>query len=174
MDRLYLQYMLRSSQETQGRRDHATIREVRRSKSASDEDKKNVKEKTEDILKRIKAGEDFPKLASDLSDDPGSRSKGGDLGFFLRGRMVKSFEDAAFALKPGEMSGVVESPFGYHIIKVEERKDTIIEPYDGVKEKINHKLLQDQSRSKVTEFIEKAMKDAGVEIHPELIAGIKK
>jgi peptidyl-prolyl cis-trans isomerase C len=88
--------------------------------------------------------------------------------------MVKSFEEAAFALKPGEVSGIVESPFGYHIIKVEERKDSAIEPYDAVKERINQKLLQDRKRSTVSEFIDKAMKDAKVEIHPELITGTKK
>jgi peptidyl-prolyl cis-trans isomerase C len=146
--------------------------------SASEEDKKKAKEKAkekaEDILGRIHAGEDFAKLASDLSDDPVSKSKGGDLGFFAKGMMVKSFEEAAFALKPGEVSGIVESPFGYHIIKLEERKDSAIEPYDIAKETINQKLLQDLKRSKVSEFIDKAMKDAGVEIHPELITGSKK
>jgi peptidyl-prolyl cis-trans isomerase C len=147
---------------------------IRVDKSASEEDKKKAKEKAEDILKRIHAGEDFAKLASDLSDDPVSKSKGGDLGFFPRGMMVKSFEEAAFALKPGEVSGIVESPFGYHIIKVEERKDSTIEPYDMVKNTINQKLLQDRKGPKVSEFIDKAMKDAKVEIHLELITGSKK
>jgi len=85
LSKVYPQKLARNSRK-KGSRYNSTIREVRRSKSASDEDKKNVKEKTEDILKRIKAGEDFAKLASDLSDDPGSKSKGGDLGFFLRGQ----------------------------------------------------------------------------------------
>jgi parvulin-like peptidyl-prolyl isomerase len=137
---------------------------IRADRTASEEDKK----KAEDILKRIKAGEDFAKLASDLSDDPGSKPRGGDPGFFQRGRMVKPFEEAAFALKPGEVSGIVESPFGYHIIKVEERKESALEPYDQVKENIHQKLLQDKRKSKVDEFIEKAMEDAKVEIHPEL------
>lgn len=143
---------------------------IRADRTASEEDKK----KAEDILKRIKAGEDFAKLASDLSDDPGSKPRGGDLGFFQRGRMVKPFEEAAFALKPGEVSGIVESPFGYHIIKVEEKKESALEPYDQVKENIHQKLLQDKRKSKVDEFIEKAMEDAKVEIYPELIPGIKK
>jgi len=147
---------------------------VRVDTSASESDKKKAKEKTEDILKKIKSGEDFVKLASEMSDDPGSKSKGGDLGFFSRGRMIKPFEDAAFSLKPGEVSDVIETQFGYHIIKVEEKKDEAIETFDAVKERINQKLLQDQIKSKVTDFIEKAMKDAKVEMHPEAITGEKK
>lgn len=143
-------------------------------KSASEEDKKQARKKAEDILNKIKAGEDFAKLASEFSDDPGSKSKGGDLGFFTRGRMVKPFEDTAFALKPGEVSGIVESPFGYHVIKVEERKEPGVEPYDAVKEKIKQKLVQERTKSKLTEFVDKAMKDAGVEIHPELLTGSRK
>ena len=140
-------------------------------KSASEEDKKQARKKAEDILDKIKAGEDFAKLASEFSDDPGSKSKGGELGFFARGRMVKSFEDAAFALKPGEVSGIVESPFGYHIIKVEERNDAGVEPYDTAKDKIKQKLVQERAKTTVTEFIDKTMKDANVEIHPELLTG---
>jgi parvulin-like peptidyl-prolyl isomerase len=85
-------------------------------------DTKVSRQKAEDILKRVQAGEDFAALAKEFSEDPGSRAQGGDLGWFGRGVMVKEFEDAAFALKQGEVSGVVESPFGYHIIKLEERR----------------------------------------------------
>lgn len=75
----------------------------------------------DEILKRARAGEDFAKLAEEFSTDPGSKTKGGDLGWFGHGQMVKPFEEAAFALQPGQISEVVESDFGYHIIKVEER-----------------------------------------------------
>lgn len=142
--------------------------------TASDNDKKKAKEKAEEILKKIKAGEDFAKLAADISDDTGSKTKGGELGFFPKGRMVKPFEDAAFSLKPGEVSEIVETQFGYHIIKVEEKKEPGMEPFDTVKEKIKQKLLQERTKTKVTEFIEKAMKEANIELHPELFMGGKK
>jgi parvulin-like peptidyl-prolyl isomerase len=70
----------------------------------------------EELEKQAKAGDDFGKLASEHSDDPGSAAKGGSLGTFGRNQMVKEFADTAFALKIGEVSGVVESPFGFHII----------------------------------------------------------
>jgi parvulin-like peptidyl-prolyl isomerase len=84
-------------------------------------DPTKAREQAEELYKRARAGEDFGKLAEEYSTDPGSKSKGGDLGWFGRGQMVKPFEDVAFALQPGQISDVVESTFGYHIIKVEER-----------------------------------------------------
>ncbi|MBC7743316.1 MAG: SurA N-terminal domain-containing protein [Bdellovibrionaceae bacterium] len=77
--------------------------------------------KAELALKRI-AKEDFGKVASEISDDPGSKAKKGDLGYFSKGRMVKEFEEAAFALPVGQTSGLVKSSFGYHIIKVTDKK----------------------------------------------------
>jgi len=144
---------------------------VRVDSSASDDEKKKAKERIELYLKKIKDGEDFAKLASDFSDDPGSKAKGGDLDFFPRGRMVKPFEDAAFSLKPGQTSGIVETQFGFHIIKVEDRKDSSVESFDVVKERLKQKLSQDRTRKELTDFIDKAMKDSKTEIYPDVLTG---
>lgn len=147
---------------------------VRIDSEASDDDKKKAREKAETFLKRINSGEDFAKLATEVSEDPGSKTKGGDLGFFPRGRMVKPFEDAAFALAPGTVSGIVETQFGFHIIKSEEKRDSTVEAFDAVKDRLRQKLLQERTRQQVTDFIEKAMQDAKVELYPDVLKGENK
>ena len=90
-------------------------------KKAKPLSKEEARKKAESILARVRKGEDFAKLAGEFSDD-GSKETGGDLDYFSRGRMVPEFEQAAFALKPGDVSDLVETQYGFHIIKVEDRR----------------------------------------------------
>lgn len=98
--------------------------------------KETAKKKAEDVLELIKKGGDFSELAKKHSHDPGSAKNGGDLGYFRAGMMVKSFEDASFSMKKGEVSGIVETEFGYHIIKVEDVKEAGLKPLNEVKKDV--------------------------------------
>jgi peptidyl-prolyl cis-trans isomerase C len=109
--------------------------------------------KAQDLRKRILAGEDFAQLAGQESDDTGSAAKGGDLGFFPRGRMVPSFEQAAFALKPGDLSEPVKSQFGYHVIKVEARESR---SFEDVRPEIERRLRPEQAQKAVDELQKKS------------------
>lgn len=104
--------------------------------AAGDEAKAAARKKAEELLAKVKAGADFADLATKNSDDSGTKSKGGDLGLFGRGKMVQPFETAAFALEPGQVSDIVESPFGFHIIKVEEHRKGGSKPLDEVRDEI--------------------------------------
>jgi peptidyl-prolyl cis-trans isomerase C len=140
-------------------------------KEAPEEEKKKLKEKADDVLKKVKAGEDFAKLAADFSDDTGTKSKGGELGFFSKGSMVPAFEQAAFALKPGEVSELVETDFGFHVIKVDEKKEAVSEPFETIKEKVTKQALREKQETKVSEFVEQALKKAKVMINPAPLTG---
>lgn len=137
---------------------------IKSEKNRPANERKAARDKAESLLNRIKGGEDFAKLAMEFSEDDGSKSKGGELDFFHRGMMVPEFEKAAFSLKPGQISDMVETPFGYHIIKMEERKDAWQPSFDEIREKVIAKARDRLKDSKKNEFINKAFKDAGVEI----------
>jgi peptidyl-prolyl cis-trans isomerase D len=121
----------------------------------SAKDKDGARKLAQELLARIKARpDDFAKLAQEYSKDPGSAAKGGDLGFFGRGMMVKPFEEAAFGLKPGDTSDIVESDFGLHLIRVTEIKGGAVAPFEQVKGKIEATFRQQQAQKKFAEAAE--------------------
>ncbi len=99
----------------------------------SDAEKKQLLAKAQDLLKQVKNGGNFEELAKKNSEDPGSAEKGGDLGWVVRGQMVPEFEKAVFSLKPKEISDIVTTTYGYHIIQVLEREPARVKPFDEVK-----------------------------------------
>ncbi|MCX8031279.1 MAG: peptidylprolyl isomerase [Thermodesulfovibrionales bacterium] len=142
---------------------------IRAEKNKPAQERKALRDKAEALLQRVKKGEDFAKLASEHSEDPRSKAKGGELDFFHRGMMAPEFEKAAFALKPGQISEIVESQFGYHIIKLEERKEAYQPSFDEIKDKVIAKARDRLKDSKKDEFIKRAYKEAGVEIKYDAI-----
>jgi len=130
---------------------------------ASAEEKKAAREKAEKLHKELKAGADFAALAKVNSTDSSSQ-QGGDLGYFAKGQMVPDFEKAAFALKPGEISDVVETPFGYHIIKLVEKKPTEKVDFKDVKPRIEEFLKNQKVGAAVNEYLEEARKTGKIEM----------
>ena len=115
-----------------------------------------TEEEAQTVLTRLEEGEDFTSLAEELSTDEGTKEDGGDLGWFPRGVMVPEFEEAAFALQPGETSDIVQTSFGYHIILVEERDpERELEPY----------LLERRQASALSDWLEEQRQSEAVERH---------
>ncbi len=114
--------------------------------------KEEARQKAQAILERARKGEDFAKLAKENSDDPGSKDKGGEYDFFTRGRMVPEFDTVAFALKPGEISDVFETPFGYHIIKLEDRRSGPPPSDPQVRQQITDKMKEQKLKDRIDEI----------------------
>ena len=126
--------------------------------------KEQARAKAAEILAQVKAGGDFAELAKLNSQDPGSAPRGGDLEYFERGQMVGPFEEAAFALAAGQTSELVETQFGFHIIKVTEKQPARTIPLDEVRAKIEEHL-KEQNRERQTQvFIEALRSKAQIEI----------
>jgi peptidyl-prolyl cis-trans isomerase C len=138
-------------------------------KDLSDDEKAAKHKKAEEVLKRARAGEDFAKLAKEFSDDPGSRDKGGEYQF-SRGQMVSEFETTAFSLKTNEISDIVTTQFGYHIIKLSEKipakKVELAKVTSDVKEYLTQQEMQKRQQD-VQDYLAKLKKDSAVEILDE-------
>lgn len=137
----------------------------------SPEKKAEKKKQMEDILKQARAGADFAELAKKYSEDPGSKDKGGEY-TFPRGQMVKEFEDTAFSLKPGQISDVIETQFGYHIIKLYEKIPAKKVEFDKVKDEIKNALERQAIQKQLPDFTKKLVKEADVKILDEKLKNI--
>ena len=144
------------------------------SKEAGPAEKAKAQAKAEGVLQKLKQGEDFAKMAKESSDDADTAGKGGELGAISPGKTnSEEFEKAAFAIKAGEISAVVATPFGYHIIKVDERQEKRVATFDEAREYIGAKLKREYEQKKAQEFVDKTTKDAGVEVVTEKITGAR-
>ena len=129
---------------------------------ATEEKKVEARKKIKEVQEKVQKGEDFAELAKTYSEGP-SASRGGDLGLFGRGQMVKPFEDAAFSLKPNETSDVVETKFGYHLIKVVDKQPAKKIAYADVKDRINKHLKDQKLRTDRQLYFDRLKKDAKIE-----------
>jgi peptidyl-prolyl cis-trans isomerase D len=112
-------------------------------------DEAAVRKQAEDILQQVKTGADFAELAKKYSEDEGSKPNGGDLDYFSRGRMVPEFEAAAFALEVGQVSDLVKSQFGFHIIKVVDKKPAVTRSLDEVRPQIEEQLKRQRADQQI-------------------------
>ncbi|MGB5984904.1 MAG: peptidylprolyl isomerase [Desulfobacterales bacterium] len=135
---------------------------IKMDENADEQTQQEARKAIEMVQEKVKAGEDFTELAKTHSQGP-SNTKGGDLGFFGKGQMVKPFEDAAFAMQPGEVSDIVQTRFGYHLIKVTDRREASVQPYEEASEKIDQYLNQQKSKQAFDTFMEGLKKDAKIE-----------
>ena len=128
---------------------------------AGDEEKLAARKKIEEVQIKIEAGNDFAELARQYSEGP-SNVNGGDLGYFDRKKMVKPFSDAAFALKPGEVSDIVETRFGFHLIKVYDKKAKSAYVFEDIKDRLREILRQQKIQDETVRYLEELRKTADV------------
>jgi peptidyl-prolyl cis-trans isomerase D len=148
-------YQARTDRYKEGETRRASHILIRAAKDAPEAEAKAAKAKAEELLAQVKkTPADFAKLAKQNSQDPGSAEKGGDLDWFGRGAMVKTFEDTAFAMKEGQISDVVRSDFGYHIIRVTGVRAERVKAFDEVKAEIAAELKRDAGMKKYAEAAE--------------------
>ena len=136
---------------------------IKVSEKATPEEKKAAKDKIDALRTRLMSGEDFAKLAKENSED-GSAANGGDLGYFKKGDMVKPFEDSAFGMDKDQMSPVIETQFGYHIIKVTDKKAAHTLTYEEVSKDIEKFLINKNKRDQINKTVEGLKKTAKIEI----------
>ncbi len=137
---------------------------IKLSQNATKEEKEKAKKKIMEIQKKLKKGEDFAKLAKEYSEGPSGKN-GGDLGYFSKGQMVQSFEQAAFSLKPGQVSDIVQTRYGYHLIKVVDRKPETTVAFKDVKDQLEEYLKQEKVQKEVQQHVEALKKQASIKTY---------
>lgn len=137
---------------------------IRVEKTASLQEKTNALNKIKEVQTKIKASEDFAELAGKYSEDPGSKAQGGDLGFSVRGDMVPEFEKVSFSLPVGEVSDIVETDFGYHLIKCEEKKAKGKLNYTEVKDELQEYLYRSKAEKVYQDFLKRLRSNATIKI----------
>jgi len=130
--------------------------------NAEKSEKSKAMEKIKKVQKQLGEGDEFAELAKKYSDGP-SRTKGGDLGYFKRGQMVKPFEDTAFALEPNQVSDIVETDFGYHLIRVLDKRPKGVLPYEEVAQRINAYLAKEKEKKEINVYLEGIKKNAEIQ-----------
>ena len=158
--------MVRASHVLIGTRDQATGTEM------TEAQKKAKRTLAEDVLKKAKAGDDFAKLAKEYSDDPGSKDKGGEY-TFPRGQMVPEFESAAFSLNTNQVSDIVTTQFGYHIIKLSEKIPAQKVPLAKVADDLKEGLKQQEMQKEMPDYFDKLKAGANIEITDEKLKAAK-
>jgi peptidyl-prolyl cis-trans isomerase SurA len=135
-------------------------------KNASNEEIKKIMEKALTVMAEAKSEADFAGLAKKYSDDPGAAADGGDLGTFKKGDMLPEIESAVITMNPGEVSDIVTTPAGFHIIKLEEKSALQVKPFETVKVTIEETLYRKKSEERFKQWAEELRKGAAVEIKP--------
>ena len=145
--------------------------------STQERSKEEAEQRGKEVLARIKAGEDFTELAAEYSDDQGNSESGGNLGYFARGQMVKPFEDAAFLLEEeGDISDLVETDFGYHIIRFVDREPEQQRSFEQVKDQLIASVQErrrEQVRSNIIAEVRNGAEDLGLEVDVEKLEAIE-
>ncbi|HTM25733.1 MAG TPA: peptidylprolyl isomerase [Vicinamibacterales bacterium] len=150
----------RFKQDEQVRASHILVRVDPNANAAT---RQKARAEIESVLKQAKAGGDFAKLAQEHSQD-GSAAQGGDLGYFPKGQMVPEFDKVAFSTPKGQLSGIVTTQFGYHLIKVTDRKPARVVPYEEAEQQIKQFLEQQKKQTRADAFIGELKKKAKIEV----------
>ncbi len=152
LDRYNKQKETRFTEPEQVKASHILI--AKHGEGSEEEKFEEARKTIQELYEKVKNGEDFAQLAKEHSEDPGSAAKGGDLGYFERGVMVKEFEEAAFSSEIGSITEPVKTTYGYHIIKVEDKKAQTVKSFDEVKETLANEVKYDLANASASSILE--------------------